>query len=366
LLAAAGIAALGRIARSRGRERRAWAAGLGAAAALVVLPSIGFWWRNARALGSAVGSAYEIVRPSSFLALGPGKAPALAVSQVLRSTVLQLGQLRVVGVRGRVLVAATTRAHRALGIGVDEPSISGPFPFSDAEWPPLNHEDTAPSTATFLVLAGATGVALVKRSLRGRGAVLVLFASGWAGWLLLAVFVRWMPWNARLQLPALVLLAVPAAAVVAECLGRVPRAALASLLVLQALPALLLNSSRPLLGVSTSPGDPVLLRTLVPHGSRSIFTTSRWEDYFRNRPALQSEVEDVMGTVGRRCGPGSVVRLDLDSDAWEYVLRVGARRFAPGVRLRTGAPLPGEPAPCAVVRTTCPDARAFCLDGPAR
>ena len=366
LLGTAAGAVLGRLARRPGPERRAWVAGLAAVATLVVLPSAGFWWRNARALGSPVGSAYEVVRPSAFLALGARKAPALAVSQILRSAVLQLGQLRIVGIRGRALVGATARVHSGLGIGVDEPAISTPFPFSRAEWQLLNHEDTAPSTATFLVLAGATGVALVKRSLRRRRAVLVLFAAGWTGWLLVALFVRWMPWNARLQLPTLVLLAVPAAAVVAECLGRVSRAALASLLVLQALPALLLNSSRPLLGVSTSPGDTVLLRTFVPHGSRSIFATSRWEDYFRNKPALQADTEDVLRAVARRCGPGGIARLELDGNSPEYVLWAGVPRFAPGVRLHTGAPRPGEAEPCAVIRSPCPGTRAFCLEEPSR
>ena len=358
--------ATGRIARGQGSERRAWAAGLAAAAVLVVLPSAGFWWRNVRALGSPVGAVAEVVRPSAFLSRGPGKAPALAVSQVLRAGVLQLGQLRVVGVRGRILVAAAESAHRALGVGVDEPAISGPDPFSRVEWPALNHEDTAPSTATFLVFVVATVVALFRRSLRGRRAVLVFFLGGWAGWLLVALFVRWMPWNARLQLPALVLLAVPAGAVVAESLGGPIRAVLALLLALQALPALLLNSSRPLLSVSISSRDSVLLRTLVPHGSRSIFSTSRWEDYFRNQPALQGEVEEVMTAVARRCEPGGVVQLELDGDAWEYALWVGARRFAPGVGLRAGVPRPGDPAPCAVVRSRCPGARVFCLDGPTR
>jgi Dolichyl-phosphate-mannose-protein mannosyltransferase len=363
LLGAAAGAALGRIARRRGRERRAWAAGLGTAAVLVVLTNVGFWSRNARALGSPVGSAYEVVRPSAFLALGFRRAPALAVSQILRTAVLQLGQLRVAGVPGRVLVAATARVHRGLGIGVDEPAISGMLPFSSAEQQPINHEDAAPSTATFLVLVGATGVALARRSLPGRRAVLISFASGWAAWLLVALFVRWMPWNARLQLPALVLLAIPTAAVVAECLGRVPRTALASLLILQVLPALLLNWSRPLLSISRSPENPVWLQKLVPDSARrSIFATSRWEDYFRNRPALQAEVEDVMQAMSRRCGPGGVVQLVLDGDAWEYALWVGARRFAPGVHLRAGAPAPGVPAPCTVVRTRCPGTRAFCLD----
>jgi hypothetical protein len=365
LAGAAAWAAASRIARGPGRERRAWAAGLAAAAALVVLPSAGFWWRNARAFGSPVGSAYEVIRPSAFLSLGPGKAPALAVSQVLRAAVLQLGQLRVVGARGRNLVAGLRQMHGAMGVGVDEPAISGPLPLTSAEWPALNHEDTAPSTGTFLVLAAATGIALVTRSLRKRRAVLAAFAAGWAAWLLVAVFVRWMPWNARLQLPAIILLAVPAGAVVAEVLGRVPRAVLASVLVVQALPALLLNSSRPLVGVSTAPEDPVFLRTLVPRGSRSVLTTSRWEDYFRNQPPLQVEVEDLLREVAHRCGPGGTVQLALSGDSPEYVLWAGRRRFAPGVRLHAGEPRPGDPAPCAVVRAACPGGRTFCLGGSA-
>ncbi|MFI5120115.1 MAG: glycosyltransferase family 39 protein [Thermoanaerobaculia bacterium] len=372
LLGAAAAAALGRIARRQGRERRAWAAGLGAAAALVVLPNAGFWARNVRALGSPVGYAREVAPPSAFLTLGPRKAPALAVSQVLRAAVLQLGQLRKLGVPGGVLVAATARVHRWLGVGVDEPAISGPDPFSGAEYSPLYHEDAAPSTATFLVLVGTTGVSLARRSLPGRRAVLVAFAAGWAAWLLVALFVRWMPWNSRLQLPALVFLAVPAAAVVSAFLGRVPRAVLAFLLVLQALPALLLNWSRPLLGISRSPQNPVWVQSLVPDNARrSIFATSRWEEYFRNRPSLRAEVEEVMGGVARRCGPGDVVQLVLDGEAWEYALWAGARHFAPGVRLRTGAAAPGGAAPggaapCAIVRTKCSGARAFCLDEPAK
>ena len=108
------------------------------------------------------------------------------------------------------------------------------------------------------------------------------------------------------------------------------------------------------------------LRKVVPHATRSIFAASRWENYFRNRPALQAEVEDMMRSVSRRCGPGGVVQLDLDGDAWEYALWVGVRRFAPGVRLRTGAAALRESVPCAIVRTRCPGARAFCLDGPPR
>jgi hypothetical protein len=366
LVGAAAWAAAGRIARAPGRERRTWAAGLAVAAVLALLPSAGCWWRNLRFLGSPVGRAHEVVRPSAFLSLGAGKAPALAASQVLRSGVLQLGQLRVVGVRGQVVVAALERVHRALGVGVDEPAISGPLPFSGVEYSPLYHEDTAPSTGTFLVLAGATGIALASRTLRGRRAVIVAFATGWAAWLLLSLFVRWMPWNARLQLPALVLLAVPAAAVVVERIGRGPRAILASLLVLQAIPAVFFNWNRPLVGVSRVPPGLVWLQRFVPESARrSIFETSRWEDYFRNRPASQADVEDVMREVARRCAPGDVVQLVVDQDTWEYALWAGARRFAPGVRLRAGAPRPGEPAPCAVVQSACPGDRTFCMGGPA-
>jgi hypothetical protein len=353
LAVAAAWAAARRIARRPGRERKVWAAGLGAAAALALLPNVGFWWRNVRALGSPVGSAYEVVRPSSALSLGAGKTPALAVSQVVRAAELQLGQMRLVGVPDRVLVAGVARVHRALGVGMDEPAITGPVPFSGAEYPSLLHEDTAPSTATFLVLVVVTGIALVMRSLRGRLAVLGAFAAGWTAWLLVAIFVRWMPWNARLQLPALIALAIPAGAVISECLGLVPRAVLASLLVLQVLPALLFNSSRPLVGA------------FAPQGTRSVFATTRWEGFFGNRPALREEVEDLLRDLAGRCGPGGTVRLALGGDSPEYMLWAGIARFAPGVRLHTGAARPGDPEPCAVVRSACAGGRTFCLGGSA-
>jgi hypothetical protein len=363
-LGAAAVAAVRRIAR--GQRGRTWAAGLAAAAILTVLPNAGFWWRNANVLGSPVGSAQEIVRPGAFFALGPVRAPGLAVSQIVRASFLQLGQLRLVGVGGDTLASATAFAHRLLGISVNEPGISGDVPFSNAEWPLLNHEDTSPSTVTFLLIAGATVLALVRKSRPGRRAVLGLFALGWGGWLLVALAVRWMPWNGRLQLPALILLAAPAGVVLAASLGHVPRAAVAALLVLQSLPALFLNSSRPLLGLSVSPGSPRLVRTLAPEGVQSIFATPRWEVYFRNRPELQAEVEAVLRDAARRCGPRGVVQLDLGTGEWEYALWVGAGRFAPGLRLHTGSPAPGGGVPCAVIRTACPDARAFCLDGPGR
>ena len=363
LLASAAVAALVRLARRSGTGSRTWAPGLAAAGLLVLLPNVGFWRRNAEAFGSPLTSSYELVRPADVFRAGAGRAAALGVSQAVRAADLQLGQLRLVGLEGAVL-GATRGIHRALGLSVDDPAISSTFPFDRTARQPLNHEDTAPSTATFLVLAGTTLVALARRSLPGRRVVLFAFASGWSAWLLVALGVRWMPWNARLQLPALLLLAVPAGAVLATGLGRLPLAALAALLVVQALPALLLNSSRPLVGVSRTAREAAWSRAVFPHASPSIFSTTRWQDYFRNRPAMQGVVEDVMGAVGRRCAPGDFVRLDLAGDAWEYALWAGARRYAPGVRLRTGPPVTGGATPCVVMRSVCPGARPFCLDEP--
>jgi 4-amino-4-deoxy-L-arabinose transferase-like glycosyltransferase len=365
LLGAAFAGAFWRIVHRSPPARRAWGGGLAAAVVLVVLPNAGSWLRNIRALGTPVGVAYEVVRPSEFVAGGGGRAAALAASQAVRAAALQLGDLRVLGLEERV-VSLAVRIHPAFGAEVDDPAISSTVPFAEALYGPLNHEDTAPSTATFLVLAFAGGIALFKRDLPARRALLLAFAIGWATWLFVSLGVRFMPWNVRLQLPALILLAVPAGAAVATGLGPFPRAALASLLVLQALPALLLNSSRPLLSVSTSQDTAAWSRRIIPHDSRSVLATSRWENYFRNAPSLQPEVERVMEEAGRLCRPGDLLRLDLADGALEYALWVGAQRLAPGVHLLTGDGGAGRAAPCAVIRSTCLDARAFCLDRPAR
>jgi hypothetical protein len=114
-----------------------------------------------------------------------------------------------------------------------------------------------------------------------------------------------------------------------------------------------MNSSRPLVGA------------FAPRGSRSVLATSRWEGLFCGRPAQQVEVEDLLRDIARRCGPGGTARLALGADSPEYMLWAGLPRFAPGVRLATGAPRPGGPAPCAVVSAACARGRLFCLGGSA-
>ena len=164
-----------------------------------------------------------------------------------------------------------------------------------------------------------------------------------------------MPWNARLQLPALVLLAVPAGAVLATASAAFRAPSSRSSSSSRRCRRVLVNSSRPLVGVCRRQEKRVV-RAVLPHAAPSIFATSRWEDYFRGRPALQGEVEDVMRAVGRRCGPGESVRLDLADGAWEYALWAGARRYAPGVRLGTGA----------LLSRGCRPLRGHALDVPRR
>ena len=100
VLAAAAVAALVRAARGGSPERRAWAAGLAAAAALVVLPNAGFWWRNERALGSALGAVPEVVRPSDVFEAGAVRSAASGLSRAVRAGDIKLGQVRILGMEG--------------------------------------------------------------------------------------------------------------------------------------------------------------------------------------------------------------------------------------------------------------------------
>jgi len=117
---------------------------------------------------------------------------------------------------------------------------------------------------------------------------------------LFCLILKWQPWNSRLHLPLFVLFAP----LLGLLLSRIQNGWIANsfvmLLVLAALPWVLRNGSRPLLE------------------KNNIFTTSRIEQYFINRPNLSepySQSTQILSEL--HC---SDVGLMMGEDDWEYPL----------------------------------------------
>ncbi|NTV29403.1 MAG: hypothetical protein HGA80_04910 [Candidatus Omnitrophica bacterium] len=123
-------------------------------------------------------------------------------------------------------------------------------------------------------------------------------------------YMRWQPWISRLHLP-LFILGAPVIAVVLDRTGSSRRwlVITTAALLLAAVPWLIHNKMRPLVGI------------------RTVFNTTRTEQYFLDRPYMQTPfvaVTDAVKASGcRRVG------LIINDDEWEYpywtLLKTGAQ-----------------------------------------
>ncbi len=354
LLAVGVGVALYRAVRSHGARGRTALGGALAAVALAVLLNLPHTLRVLSWLPSAEDRYPEVVRLSSYLQDGFETGAGRALSQLTRNGVLQLGQLRFLGVRSAAVVGGVSRLHAWLGLDVDDPSISfRRTRFEEARWQLPNHEDTAPSTLHFLLALLSPALLLMGgNAARGlRRALGLTFAVGWALWVLFCLSVTWMPWNQRLQLPVLILLMVPAA-VACSAVPRFGRA-IAVLALVSSVPYLLLNFSRPLLGLDPVSHPPVWRRLWTGGGTgevRSILGTSRWDDYFRNAAGYRKGIEKSLSTIATECPDGAIVGLRVPESYPEYLLWAGARHLGRDFRFRHLGASSGSGNACAVIR----------------
>lgn len=337
-----------------GRDRRASLAGAAAAITLAAFLNVPHAVRVLSWFGSVESRYPEVVRMPVYLEDGIGTGAARVLSQLTRNGVLQLGQLRLLGVRSTVLIGAVTSLHRVIGIGVDDPGISyAKTRLEDARWQLLNHEDMASSTFHFLLALLAPGLLLARR-LSGTGLrrpLGIALAAGWVLWAALCLSVAFMPWNQRLHLPALVLLMAPAAAV----WSVIPRAGrLVSVVALaMSLPYLLLNYSRPLVGFDRIAPESAWRRIWTGGGTeefRSILRTPRWDNYFRSAPDYRKEIESCLQEIAAECPDGAAVSLRADANFPEYLLWAGARHAGRDFRFRYLREPAEEGEACAVIQ----------------
>jgi hypothetical protein len=151
-----------------------------------------------------------------------------------------------------------------------------------------------------------SGVAIASiKSLRRQRTVVLYSAALLVCFLLFCGLLRWQPWHTRLHLPLLVLSAPVVAVVLINWRPSVVVTTLA-FLVVSAVPAVLLNPARPLIGEHT------------------VLVTDRLDQYFANRP----ELAESYSQVARQLSDAHCAHIGLasGSDDWEYPLWVSLFR----------------------------------------
>lgn len=255
-----------------------------------LVTNLGHYHRNYDLYGSPLGPRQE---GAGYGYVNDAVSPSILASNIIRNIGLHVGTP--VDRINQHLDAVIETLHRLIGISASDPRTT----WRDTEFHALAslHEDAAGNPAHLLCIAAcmlACFVAFAKDRTILRHVGMIL-----GGAILFCLLFKWQPWHSRLHLP----LFVVSAPIVGLVLGRFrPHIAdlVVTCLLIAALPWVLLNASRPLLG------------------QRSILTTARIEQYFANQPHLAQAYIDAARVVAERdCGRIGVVTGEND---WEYPL----------------------------------------------
>ena len=325
-----GLAAAARGPTLAGRVR-----GLAGAMGIVAVLNGPWMLRNLATYGNPLGDpvVQRLLRPASV-------APAALASNLVANASVHWA-LPIESAR-RAAEAVLGAANRALGV---DPATLYPYFGGLRVEPWSTDEDLAGNPLLFLATTVALALALRRWGGLGREERIAALAM-LAGILLFGLAVRWQPFNARLQTPGFVL-AAPLVAAAVERLGARFGRVLAIGAAVAALPPLLTNAIRPVVGPRFQPTP-----AAVPVAS--IFITARAEQYFARQPAqYQAYRRVVERLVESRC---EAVAVKAGYDSWEYPLWALARRASVKLRLQqievsnpTGRLAPPIAAPCALI-----------------
>ena len=344
-------------------------AGLAVIGGLSILLNLGYWARNVQSFGTPYGSLAGLARSLEIDELLPGRPtvpssgstpappsepppesppppvvdspPPPAAWRVwpLLSRSASLLTLHTIFPE----VGAPLRGLLARTGGLYAPGFLASL--EEGLW---NHEDSA-GALLHVLLAIAASVWGVARSIRKRDATLPVFiAAAWLGWGFLTLITNSIQlWGIRYQLGFLMLMA----AVVGAAAGWMRREltyGFAVLLLLAAIPYLVLNNTRPLIGAPP--------RTR----SASIFTTSQIDLLFTSTPEIEAQYVEAAERL--RASACRQVGLDLAARDLEYTLwwlldapQSGFRLETLGSSAETRELLDSGFEPCAVLCTRCRD-----------
>ncbi|MBF0457176.1 MAG: glycosyltransferase family 39 protein [Nitrospirae bacterium] len=209
----------------------------------------------------------------------------------------------------KTIVKAFNQIHKLLHIDIDDiRSTSHSFPFAIPFT--LNEDNTGNLIHFILILLCA--VVLIMR--HNEPEDLTRYAvSIAAGFILMCCFLKWQPWSSRYHLPLFVLSTPFIAVILNSAKNQKVISAAIVLVLLSALPWVLLNERRPIIGKD------------------SIFVTDRMSQLFISRPELKRPYTGAAAIIqSKGC---TNIGLSLpDDDAWEHPFWVLLNRHETKVR----------------------------------
>jgi hypothetical protein len=250
----------------------------------------GHYTRNYELYGSPLGPGQEGGR---FRYQNDAFTISSVASNVVRNVALQAGTpFKSVNA---VVESGVYQLHRVIGIDANDPRTTwGGMDFHVARL--SGHEDLAGNPLHLALILACIPILFLQR--RNKRDALYYSLCLLTAFLLFSVVLKWQPWHSRLQLPLFVLWAGVIGLLLSEIRYRRLANVIAVVLLAAAVPWVVHNSSRPLIG------------------DNSIITTPRPEQYFANRPSLYEPYDRAARFLSSTQCPD--IGLVLGGDDWEY------------------------------------------------
>jgi hypothetical protein len=262
---------------------------------IVAMINLGYWVRNTRRDGfplspAAASFGWQMRYTNHVHTLGS------TASNVVRNVALHLGT-------SSPAINAATQYLAVAAIHLFKENENDPattYPGTTFEIPPLNLDpDTAGNLFHLVLILMTMVILLVSPSLRR--SQLSLYALGLVGaFIAFCAVFRWQPWHTRLHLPLFVLWSSVIGVVFERQFRRVMTDALGTALILAAIPATLLNETRPLMN----------------RGGLSVLTTPRERLYFSARPSLFDSYRRAASLITESSCHN--IGIDIPGDGYEY------------------------------------------------
>ena len=294
---------------------------------IVAMINLGYWVRNTRGYGFPLGPA---AAPSGGKYTNEIHSLGSLASNVVRNVALHLGTTSpTVNAATQHLAVATIHLF-----GANENDPATTYSGTTFGIPPLYLDpDTTGNLLRLVLILVTLMIVIVSKSLRRSRVSLYVLGLVGAFLAFCAVF-RWQPWHTRLHLPLFVLWSSVIGVVFERQFRGVINNALGAALILGAMPATLLNETRP----------------LINRGGLSVITASRERLYFSARPSLFDSYRRAASLIAESSCQN--VGIDILGDEYEYAWMVLLGIRPPAVRFTTS-----ETKPCLCVMI--PFARSF-------